>query len=277
MKKRYKLVLFFILAITSSSKIALSQPTIDISPKNIDLEYVLCNQIVEKVLDVTNMGSEPLSISGIRSSCDCIVPEISNNFLNPGKRARIDIKFDTDQKQVDGKFIKYIYIQSNDPNQLVSRITLTGTALRNPRADGRIEINLFYSEGCKGCEEIKGDVLNRLRREYPEKLIINENEISNIDNYTKLMDLEKQYSVSKNVPMTLFIANTYLLGKEEVERDIDKIVSLLLKSENKSTTSTHRESTGETNLKDHKEGIINRFGSFSILAVLGAGLADQHL
>lgn len=251
----------------------MAEPAIDISPKSINFEYILCDQITDRTLHVKNAGDEPLSISTIRPSCDCIETEISNTLLKPGERANIYLKLNSEQKQVDGKFTKYIYIQSNDPKKPVSRIELKGTALRNPMPDGRIEIALFYSEGCKGCDEIRNNVLYRLKREYPGKLIMNEYEISNMDNYAKLMDLEKQHNISKNVSMTLFIANTYLLGKEEIEKDIGKIISLSLKLPRKTITA-FKTPTKEKDLKENNEKIINRFQSFSVLTVLGAGLAD---
>jgi hypothetical protein len=63
------------------------------------------------VFEFTNVGKEPLIITGCNAQCGCTVPTWDKKPILPGSKGEINVKFDTAGKS--GSFIKEIYIQSN--------------------------------------------------------------------------------------------------------------------------------------------------------------------
>jgi len=67
-----------------------------------------------------NTGKEPLVLSKVRSSCGCTVPEWPRKPILPGKKATIDVEYDT---RKPGRFHKTITIYSNaERSPIVARI-----------------------------------------------------------------------------------------------------------------------------------------------------------
>ena len=108
-------------------------PKIEIKEYKIDLQQLKSGVIITREVEITNSGSEDLIIKKIRCTCDCLTASISNEEIDPGKIAIITFKLDTDD--VERKFTKYIYIQSNDPSKPVSRIIISGTVIGNAGPD----------------------------------------------------------------------------------------------------------------------------------------------
>jgi len=60
--------------------------------------------------EFTNVGSEPIIITEVRSSCGCSVPEFSKTPVKPGEKGKISVKFDAAAR---GPFTKHLTIRSN--------------------------------------------------------------------------------------------------------------------------------------------------------------------
>ena len=60
----------------------------------------------------TNIGTEPLIISGAKGSCGCTVPNWPKDPIMPGESSQIEIRYDT--KRV-GAINKSVTVTSNDP------------------------------------------------------------------------------------------------------------------------------------------------------------------
>lgn len=58
----------------------------------------------------TNVGSEPIIITEVRSSCGCSVPEFSKTPVKPGEKGKISVKFDAAAR---GPFTKHLTVRSN--------------------------------------------------------------------------------------------------------------------------------------------------------------------
>ena len=58
----------------------------------------------------TNVGTAPIIIADVKTSCGCTVPKYSQKPILPGKTGEIEIKYDT--KKV-GSFAKTITVMSN--------------------------------------------------------------------------------------------------------------------------------------------------------------------
>ena len=68
-------------------------------------------QKIQHKFEFTNAGKEPLSIINVSSSCGCTVPEWPKKPVLPGKKAVINVTFNSENQL--GDETKFIYIQSN--------------------------------------------------------------------------------------------------------------------------------------------------------------------
>lgn len=64
----------------------------------------------KRVFNFTNIGSEPLIINDIKTSCDCTVPKKPEEPIMPGEKGTIVVEYDT---SIIGGFSKQITIFSN--------------------------------------------------------------------------------------------------------------------------------------------------------------------
>lgn len=205
-----------------------------------DLGAVSKREVVEKIIRIKNAGSDKLIIEKVRSSCDCIALEMLDKEAEEDEFAMVMAIFDA-TKGVSNKFTKYIYIQSNDPNKPVARITVRGVIENRYSGEevvgqniseletsgtGEIEVVLFFSPDCRGCKQIKNIFLRELGDRYD--VSVKCYDIAIMDNYLKLMNFEKQYGVKENDPMIVFTGDRYFSGKTVILKELEPYVKHLL-------------------------------------------------
>lgn len=83
-------------------------------------------EIVEHVFTIENIGTQPLFISDVTSTCGCVMIESPRKPVTKGKTATIIVRFDSSEKI--GPQNKVITIESNALNA-EERIMLRGNVL----------------------------------------------------------------------------------------------------------------------------------------------------
>lgn len=73
-----------------------------------------------------NTGKAPLMLTNVRSSCGCTVPKWSKEPLMPGKSAKIQVKYNTNNV---GNINKSITVESNAANGTVV-LKITGKVVK---------------------------------------------------------------------------------------------------------------------------------------------------
>ncbi len=63
-----------------------------------------------RVFEFTNVGTAPLVISNVKSSCGCTIPKKPEGPIQPGKTGKIEVKYDTNRV---GPIRKAITVTSN--------------------------------------------------------------------------------------------------------------------------------------------------------------------
>jgi hypothetical protein len=61
----------------------------------------------------TNSGTDTLEITSVRPTCGCTTAPLSSNKIAPGAEATIKANFNS--KNITGRVVKYIYVNSTDP------------------------------------------------------------------------------------------------------------------------------------------------------------------
>jgi len=80
----------------------------------IDYGKITQNSERIRVFEFTNIGTAPLIITNLRSSCGCTIPKKPTEPIMPGKKGKIEVSYDTSRL---GGFSKIITIFSNAKNE----------------------------------------------------------------------------------------------------------------------------------------------------------------
>ncbi len=102
-------------AITSTAQRNNTQsgPRMEIEPSNHDFGGVKPNQELLHVFTVSNVGTEPLEIRRISTSCGCTAAIAKTRVLNPGQSTTLEVTLET--RKYKGVIEKSVSVASNDP------------------------------------------------------------------------------------------------------------------------------------------------------------------
>lgn len=144
-----------------------SQPAITFENLNHNFGVVMeAEGVVEHTFTFTNTGSEPLIITGVKTTCGCTVPEWSKEPIMPMKKGTIRVTFDPINRP--GAFRKEIHVTSNgrEPNTTLYIVGLVKPKTRTVYDDYPIQMNQVRFESNHlsvtkiSSNEIKTDTLN---------------------------------------------------------------------------------------------------------------------
>ena len=119
MQKIIALILF-----TIFSNISFSQSAkIEFTAKDNTMDYGKVTKAADsgiRVFEFTNTGDAPLIITNVLSTCGCTVPTKPNAPILPGKKGKIEVKYN----MASGPIRKTITVESNATNYEGGRIAL---------------------------------------------------------------------------------------------------------------------------------------------------------
>lgn len=124
-------------------------PSISLAQNSFDLGQSDLDKTISKVVTITNAGPGVLTVSDVQSDLDGVV--ISNKAFTVQANESKDIAI-TFQPKVEGDFSGVIQVMSDDPNNAILNINLSGTGVfipADPRADfdgsGTVDFSDFVS------------------------------------------------------------------------------------------------------------------------------------
>ncbi len=89
-----------------------------VAPLSHDFGDMKQQQTVTTSVTITNEGAGLLEIRDVRADCGCTVPSLAKRSLAPGESTDVTIEFNS--KKFNGKIVKAVHIETNDPlNPLV--------------------------------------------------------------------------------------------------------------------------------------------------------------
>jgi len=125
----------------------------------------------------------------------------------------------------------------------------------------KIKLKLFYSLNCKYCVDIKEEFLPGIISKYKDKIEIDYLDLADQKNYKLFLAAEKEFNIKARIP-SILVGNNFLAGSDSIKNNLDSILE---------------EYSLEESAPSIKIGSINlleRFHSFSPLAIIAAGLID---
>lgn len=105
-------------------------PDLRVSEYTVDLGTVNEGVKLEHTVRVSNVGTEPLVVSNLRTSCTCLTTQLAEKTIPPGGAGEIKLVYDTTRQ--DGPQSKELYIHSNDPVSPLAQIEIN-VSIRSPK------------------------------------------------------------------------------------------------------------------------------------------------
>ena len=76
---------------------------------------------------VRNLQEKPVSLQGVRSSCNCMLADFRPCMLSPGQEASFTVTLPANS--VSGAFVRTIYLETDAPGQEFLAVSVLGTAV----------------------------------------------------------------------------------------------------------------------------------------------------
>jgi len=142
-------------------------------------------------------------------------------------------------------------------------VLILGFKLNPAYAKSRPSLIVFYSPACNECLKTKHEFMPAIEKKYKDKIDIEYLDIDNIDNYKLMLGYEQTYDTSPKTLPIVFMGRKFLSGREAVVNNLEALIADTLAQ----GSSNEKRSLPAVNL-------ISRFQSFSLLAIVFAGLID---
>ncbi|MDD4341872.1 MAG: DUF1573 domain-containing protein [Kiritimatiellae bacterium] len=108
------------------------------------------DQVVEHHFVVRNEGTLSLEIRNVRASCGCTAVKPTDNVVPPGGETTIQVRFNLRGR--NGRQIKTIFVQSNDPETPNVNLQIQGTIVQGLRAQ---PATLFFGRVEPGAQRMR--------------------------------------------------------------------------------------------------------------------------
>lgn len=114
------MLLFLMLLLVSSG---FSQAKLALDSQEIDLGEMYNGEVVKARIALKSAGKSPLRIVRISTSCGCTTVKQPQGDIPPGKTDFLEVEFNS--AGFRGKAVKYVYIETNDPENQYTSVTLS--------------------------------------------------------------------------------------------------------------------------------------------------------
>src|SRR3989339_1275752 len=210
-----KITLIFFASIVSTNIVTAS----DISDKNISNEKIIekskisfeeqvydfgkiyIGESVKHAFKLKNLGKGELIINNVKSSCGCTAALVSKNILPKDEEGEVEVKFNSGHYV--GKVTKSVIVNSNDPENLKYKLTITGEVIEEVSVSPkRINFGIIRrGDSCTKSIEIK--IVPELKIEVKKVespnpyVTITQNKISEENKYSYFVTINKYDYIGK--------------------------------------------------------------------------------
>ena len=186
--------------------------------------------------------------------------------LEKFRKHRID--FSVAPEAPPGPITGKVKVYTNCPGETELTIRIFGWVV-GETTEKAIEIGYFFERGCLKCERVNSD-LQSLKGEFPS-IVLKEYDIESKENMKLNETLCEIYGVPQDKRMvtpTIFIGKDFISGESITK---EKLTELINKYKD-GISLPLKEAAQTGNLAE--KNIVDRFRSFGIFAIIGAGLFD---
>ncbi len=123
----FKKIFYLIIAASSITFAQMISPKMVVQPMKYDFGNIVQGEKVSHIFTITNTGGAELDILNVHASCGCTAVKPEKNKLAPNESTQLNVEFNSAYKS--GKQIKYVYIESNDPENRQLKIQFDGNVV----------------------------------------------------------------------------------------------------------------------------------------------------
>lgn len=110
-------------------------PKIEVSPSSYDFGTVIYGDVVKHTFTIGNIGSEPLEILRLSTSCGCTKAQVAeqDKIIAPGNSVSMLVSFDPAVHESDedlGDVTRVVYIKTNDPDDPETEVTISALVIK---------------------------------------------------------------------------------------------------------------------------------------------------
>ena len=134
------------------------------------------------------------------------------------------------------------------------------------RSEQPCEIILFSSPHCRSCQLVKEEIIPGVSKKYEQKLKVQELNLDQPDDYSKLLELQDRYNWHPRGISTpiIFVAGKFLVGSDEIKKYLEIYID----------TELSRKGYKPVSAAESPPDLISRFKLITPLGVIAAGLID---
>jgi cytochrome c biogenesis protein CcdA len=144
-------------------------------------------------------------------------------------------------------------------------------AAESSSADSRLRIHFFGSPACGECLEIKETILYPAVKKHEDKIDLRIYDVDSDSGFQTMTEMERRFGVKTTASIELFFPDTFLIGDNAIKAHAMRMLEHRL---------DHPESWGSaraTAAPDSlslAESLRSKFGGFSFVSILAAGIID---
>ncbi|MGM0461907.1 MAG: cytochrome c biogenesis CcdA family protein [Fibrobacterota bacterium] len=129
-----------------------------------------------------------------------------------------------------------------------------------------LEVHYFGESTCRDCHNLEENILDPLEEKLGERLTITRHNILNPEKLEKLKRFEQAYGIERGNAISLFVADTFLLGFDDIKNSADSLILNRVRDPEKYSMPVT-----DSNESNH---VAESFQNFSFWLITLAGLAD---
>lgn len=111
-----------------TATLKLSGPSLEVPKTQYNFGKVTEGVVVDHIFTFKNVGTEPLTIQEVKSSCGCTAALLSKKELKPGEEGELKVELNTANRS--GKMSRNVTIISNDPKEPQKHLTIYAEILK---------------------------------------------------------------------------------------------------------------------------------------------------
>lgn len=159
------------------------------------------------------------------------------------------------------------FLDMQIPDQSVTGVTTD----RGETLSGVLDIVIFYGPRCQHCQWLLNTYVPKLQKEFGSLVRFSTYDISVKEYLQKKIMLEEEHGVIGSGVPAVFVAKKALIGRKEVEHDLHDIIKNLV---SEMQGGKQVENIAVDRVVQGDDMLVERFQSFTLLPIIGAGLLD---
>jgi len=233
-------------------------------------------ELARTSITLTNRSAKALSLEFL-PTCACLSATPASTELKGGASVSFALSFDS--KDDEGKTSRFFVVKTEPPSSKPLYYSISGVVRADkpapsvqgsaaPAAEASssgLELNYYYTSGCRSCEEFLSAELPKLEASYGVRVVLHRRDLLDPAVYEELLAFASSIGADIRAVPALRLGSTLLQGDEEIR---SRLPALLIARGGESAPAEQAQAHNATRVES-KAAV-----TLSALPVMAAGLVD---